>query len=150
MAERNEAVRALGGHDAGKPRGAQDVALHRIAFEHQIERLLAHDHAAFRDRYPFGRAFVGDIDHAGFAALVDMGEGARGLRRRRQGFRTSSSPRLSTLRVERRSFSAPRDRFLSPRHRSLRSGTTWFTRKQGAGCGRDVRLPHQAFADQER
>ena len=77
MTERNEAVRALGGHDAGEPRGAQHVAFHRIAFEHQVERFLAHEHAAFGDRDAIGGPFFGDVDHAGFAALVDVGEGRR-------------------------------------------------------------------------
>ena len=81
MAERDQPVRALGRHDAGEPRGAQHVALHGIAGEHQVERFLAHDHAAFRDGDPFGRVLGGDIDHARLSALVDMGEFGVGDRR---------------------------------------------------------------------
>src|SRR5665811_681929 len=36
--------------------GAQHVALHGIAREHHVERLLAHDHAALRNGKPFGGA----------------------------------------------------------------------------------------------
>ena len=57
-----------------KPRRAQHVALQGIARDDQVERLLAHEHAAFRDGYAFGQGLGGDVDHAGLAALVDMGE----------------------------------------------------------------------------
>ena len=74
---------ALGRHDAGQARRAQHVALHGIAGEHQIERLLAHDDAAFRNGKPFGRALGGDIDHARLPTLIDMGELGVGEQRRR-------------------------------------------------------------------
>src|SRR5476649_594977 len=53
VTERNQAMRALGRHDAGKPRRAQHVALYCIASDDDLERLRAHDDAAFGD----GNAF---------------------------------------------------------------------------------------------
>src|SRR4029079_18986171 len=75
MASRDEAVRAFGGHDAGEARGAQHVAFHRIALEDDIERFFTHQHAPFGNRDALRDSLFGDVDHAGFAALVDVGEG---------------------------------------------------------------------------
>ena len=75
MAQRDEAMRAFGGHNAGEARGAQHVTFHRIAFKDEVECLLPHDDAPFGDRDALGCAFFGDVNHAGFAALIDMGEG---------------------------------------------------------------------------
>src|ERR1700752_3840521 len=74
MAERDQLVRLLRRHDAGDARGAQHVALLGVALEDKVESLARHHHAAFRDCDPFGCGFVGHIDHAGFAALADVGE----------------------------------------------------------------------------
>jgi hypothetical protein len=68
-------MRALGCHNAGEPSGAQYIAFHGIAFEHQVECFLSHYHSALGDRDPLGGAFLGDVNHAGFAALIDVGKG---------------------------------------------------------------------------
>ena len=74
MAERDQFVRLLRRHDAGDARGAEHVALLGVALEHEIERLRAHHHAAFRDGDALGRGLVRHVHHAGFAALAEMGE----------------------------------------------------------------------------
>ena len=53
--------------------------------------------------------------------------------------------RLKVLFLERREIG-----FFRRAMRSLRCCATRFARKQGAGRALDVRLPHQAFADQKR
>ena len=118
-------MRALCCHNAGKPSGAQYVAFHRIAFEHQIECLLPHNHSAFSNSDPLGGALLGDVNHAGRAALIGLALRAALLWGRRE---TALARRLMT---------------------SLRR-TMRFARKQRAGRSRDVRLSHQAFSDQER
>jgi hypothetical protein len=77
MAERDERMRALGRHDAGEPRGAEHVAFKRVAGDDPVERLLAHDDVAFGDGGALGLRLAGHVDHAGFAALIDVTE--RGL-----------------------------------------------------------------------
>ena len=75
MAQRDQIRGAFRRHDAGDARGSQHVALLGIAGNDQIERRLAHDDAAFRDRYTLGGRFGRDVDHAGLTPGVDMGEG---------------------------------------------------------------------------
>src|SRR6185437_8603416 len=74
MAERDERMRALGRHDAGEPRGAEHVALERVAGDDALERVLAHGDMALGDRDALGLRLAGDVHHARFAALVDVAE----------------------------------------------------------------------------
>ena len=67
MAERDQLVRPLGGHDAGDPRGADHVALLGIAGEDQVERLPRHHDRAARRGGARGDRLVADIDHVGAA-----------------------------------------------------------------------------------
>ncbi len=55
MTERDQLVRLLGRHDAGDAGGAEHVALLGVAFEHEVERLHRHHHAALGDRLALGR-----------------------------------------------------------------------------------------------
>ena len=41
MAQRDQFMRALGGHDAGNAGGAEHIALFRVAFADDVERLCA-------------------------------------------------------------------------------------------------------------
>ncbi len=68
MAQRDQFVGALGGLDAGDPRGAKHVALFRVALAHDGKRLRLHDHAALGYGLALGDRFCRNIDHAGFAA----------------------------------------------------------------------------------
>src|SRR5439155_27024997 len=74
MAERDQLVRTLGRHDAGKPRRAEHVALLGVALEHEVERRLRHPHAAFGHGNTLGRGFLRDVDHACLARLTEMGK----------------------------------------------------------------------------
>src|SRR3989440_161719 len=74
VAERDQLVRLLRRHDAGDACGTKHVALLGIAFEHEIERLTRHQHAALGHRDAFGGSFRGHIHHAGLAALADVRE----------------------------------------------------------------------------
>jgi hypothetical protein len=67
-------MRALCRHDARNPRRAQHVALFGVTGEHEFERLVAHDHAAFGDRDAIGRGFRRNIDHACGTVLAEMRE----------------------------------------------------------------------------
>jgi hypothetical protein len=89
--------------------------------EHHVERFLAHDHSAFRDGDPIGGTFVGDVNHASFAALIDVREGWWCHSRRRLGFpRCRRRPRFRALFRQRRApaacFGATRNWFLPQCH----------------------------------
>src|SRR5579859_2955254 len=102
MTERNQLVRPLRRHDAGDTRDAEHIALLRVAGLDQLQRRLAHDDAAFGDRGPFSGGLLGHVDHAGFAAGIDMGEGAafEGLpRHQRAPMEPSASLRASSALV---------------------------------------------------
>jgi hypothetical protein len=73
MTQGDETMRPLGGHDAGEPRSSQHVAFHRITLKNDIERFFAHQNAPFSYGDALGCPLFGDVDHAGLAALVDMG-----------------------------------------------------------------------------
>ena len=124
MAERDQLVRALGRHDAGDARGAEHVAFHRVAGEHQIERLLAHDDPAF-----------GDARCARSRSLPETST-------------MRASPRwsrwLRALGARQPASGVPR---LWPCAISRCAGVR--AREQRARRGGDVGLPHQALADQE-
>jgi len=72
MAQRDELVRALGRHDAGDARGAEDIALPGVAVEHGGERPGRHAHNTFGDRDPRRDRLGADVDHARLAALTHM------------------------------------------------------------------------------
>src|SRR5579862_1364290 len=74
MAQRDQFMGAFCGHDTGEPRGAEDIALFRIALAHEIEGLGTHHDAAFGDRDAFGHGFRRNIHHVGFAARAEMGQ----------------------------------------------------------------------------
>src|SRR6185437_12231160 len=103
MTERDQLMRPLRRHDAGDTRNTEHVAFLRVARLDELERRLAHDHAAFGDRDPFGRGFFRHIDHAGFAAGIDMGEGGAAVgglpRHQRAPAAPSASLRASSARV---------------------------------------------------
>src|SRR5690242_2658655 len=115
MTQRDEAMGALGGHDPGKPGGTQHVTFHCIAFKNEIERFLPHQDAPLRDGDTLGCPFFGDIDHTGFASLVDMGEDAWGRGRRFGGRPGTGRTWLAT--TSRGLFPAARDGFTARRHR---------------------------------
>ena len=79
MAQRDQLVRALGGHDAGDARGREHVALLGFALLDQRQRCRRHRDEAFRARGAMRHGLVGDVDHARLALLVEMGELGHGV-----------------------------------------------------------------------
>jgi hypothetical protein len=73
MAKRNQFVRLFRRHDTGDAGGAEHVAFLSVACEHEIERRRRHEDAALGDRHASRRGLGGDVDHARFAALGEMG-----------------------------------------------------------------------------
>ena len=124
MAERDQLVRALGGHDAGEPGRAEHVALLGVALADQRQGLGLHDDAALRPGGPVGRGLVGDVDHVGRAAGIEVGE------RRARLHRSALHLGLAALDVR------------TPPSASPKSSA-----RVAPG---DVRLSHQALADQDR
>ena len=74
MAERDQLVRLLGGHDAGDARGGEHVAFLGAALLDQRQRRRRHGEEAFRARRAVGGGLVGDVDHARLALVVEMRE----------------------------------------------------------------------------
>ena len=83
MAERDQFVRALGRHDAGEARGAEHVALLGVALADDAQGLRVHDDAALGAGDALGHRLVGDVDHVGRAARVEMAEARHRVRGRR-------------------------------------------------------------------
>src|SRR5580692_8570561 len=67
VTQRDQFMGALGGHDAGNAGDAEHIALFRVAFADDVERLWLHDHTALGHRDAFGRGLARYVDHAGFA-----------------------------------------------------------------------------------
>ena len=65
-------MRALGRHDTGQPRRAQDIAFFGIAIADDSERLRGHAHMPCGHRLAFGQGLVADIHHMRRACLVEM------------------------------------------------------------------------------
>lgn len=74
MAEGDEVVGALGGHDPGDSGDGDDVAFGDAALEDAADGVGLHVHEGFGEGDAFGGFFGGNIDHAGGAALVEVGE----------------------------------------------------------------------------
>ena len=75
MAERDQLVRALGRHDAGKARGAEHVALLGVALRGSAPRVsgsITTQPSAIGGAA--GDVLLGDVDHVGRAGRVEMGE----------------------------------------------------------------------------
>ena len=75
VTQRDQVRRALRGHDAGNPRGAEHVALLGVAALDQSERRLAHDDASLCHGHALGGGLGGDVHHPRLTPGVDMGEG---------------------------------------------------------------------------
>ena len=73
MTHRHQVSCTLGSHNTGNARNAEDVAFPVLALLDQVQGFGLHYDAARRQGTPCGRLFVGDIDHMGFAGLVEMG-----------------------------------------------------------------------------
>src|SRR5690606_495969 len=76
VAERDEACRLLGGHDAGKTGRADHVAFPDVAGEDEVERGGAHADMALGGGDAHGLGLVADVDHACLAGRVDMRQSA--------------------------------------------------------------------------
>ena len=74
MAERDQLVGLLGGHDAGDAGGGQHVALLGLALLDQRQRRRRHGDEAFGARGALGGGLVGDVDHARLALVVEVRE----------------------------------------------------------------------------
>ena len=85
MAERDQVGGALGGHDPGEARDAENVALGGGAAGDEREGRRRHGDPAARHRAAGGRGLVRDVDHLRGAAGVEMGERRPSLRLRRPG-----------------------------------------------------------------
>ena len=88
VAERDELVRLLGGHDAGEARSGEHITLLGRAGFHQRQRRGGHGHEALRPGRALRDGLGRDVDHARLALVVEMREPAH--------YRTprSSGPRL--------------------------------------------------------
>src|SRR5436190_12466853 len=80
VAERDQLAGALGRLDAGEARGAEDVALRRVAGGHGGGGLRRHPDDRLRDGAPVGDLLARDVDHAGTAGVVEVGEAGAGGR----------------------------------------------------------------------
>ena len=74
MAKRDQFGGALGGHDAGNPRGADDIALGGVARLDGGQRGRRHFDRAFGRGAALCGFLVGHVDHIGRAVAVQMGE----------------------------------------------------------------------------
>ena len=74
VAQRDQVGRPLGRLDAGDPGHGQHVALGDRAPGDQRRGLGLHEHLAAGDGPPVGRLLGGDVDHAGTAQRVEVGE----------------------------------------------------------------------------
>src|SRR4029078_9513654 len=74
MAERDQLMRPLRRHDAGDPRRRQHVALFGLALEDQIKRGRRHGDKTLGGRAARRHLLIADIDHTGFAFLIEMAE----------------------------------------------------------------------------
>ncbi len=72
MAQRDQLVRPLGGHDAGDAGDRQDIALLGLALLDQRERLGGHGDEALGAGGALRRGLVRDVDHARLALVVEM------------------------------------------------------------------------------
>src|SRR5579883_626389 len=74
MAQRDQVGGLLGGHDAGKLRHREHVALGGLLVADQRQGCRLHHDARLRDRHALRDVLAADIDHPGVAALVEVGE----------------------------------------------------------------------------
>ena len=79
VAERDQLMGALGSHDAGNARRAENITLFGIAFQNGSKGLRLHDYRPLRNGAPLRFILVADIDHVGFAGCTKMGEAGHGL-----------------------------------------------------------------------
>src|SRR5204862_7469478 len=66
--------RLLRGHDAGELRHGEHVAFGCLLVADQLQGRGLHDNAGLGRRHALGDVLGADIDHAGVAALIEMGE----------------------------------------------------------------------------
>src|SRR5208282_6139398 len=66
--------RLLGRHDAGDARSRQNVAFWRGSFGHGREGCGRKDDHGFGGRFAWRRFLARNVDHAGRAVFVEMGE----------------------------------------------------------------------------
>src|SRR4030095_15132439 len=74
MTERNEVGRLLGGHDAGKLRHRQHVALGGLLGRDELQRRRLHADTGARHGDTLGDVLGADIDHVRIATLVEVRE----------------------------------------------------------------------------
>src|SRR5437764_9443438 len=79
MAERDEVGRPLGGENAGRARGAEHVALRRVATADGGQRGRLHLDDGTRDRLADGLGLGRDIDHARVTTGGQMRKAAEAL-----------------------------------------------------------------------
>jgi hypothetical protein len=73
VAQRNEVVRLLGCHDAGKARCRQNITLGRVTIDNPLQAFqAASPHSPRRARSAMVTAFVSHIHHAGAACFIQM------------------------------------------------------------------------------
>src|SRR5215210_5351696 len=74
MAERDQVGRLFRGHDAGELRHREHVTFGCLLVADQLQGRGLHDDAGLGRRYTLGDVLGADINHAGVAALIEMGE----------------------------------------------------------------------------
>src|ERR1700730_1387340 len=74
MTQRDQLVRALGGHDSGQPRRRQRFALLEPPADDRFQRRGLHFYRAARQRLAPRDWLFADVDHAPAATPVEMGE----------------------------------------------------------------------------
>lgn len=74
MAEGNQLAGFFGGHDAGDSGGVEHLAFGGVACGEDLQSLRLHDDEAFGSGLAQGGLLGGNIDHAGGAGVIDMGE----------------------------------------------------------------------------
>src|SRR4051812_24989598 len=135
VAERDQLARALGRLDAGEPGCAEHVALRRVARRDDGRRLGGHPHDRLRDGAPVGHLLARDVDHAGTAGVVEVGEAggaARVLGSPVTGVRADSALAPGVVQVETDSCAE------AMRSRTARS-SPW--RSNSTGSGSPLTMP---------
>jgi hypothetical protein len=72
MAEWDEVGSSFSRHDAGNPGNAKDVSLFVASLYDRLKRVFLHADHAFCDGDAVGDILVADIDHVGFACLIEV------------------------------------------------------------------------------
>ena len=147
MAQGDQLVGSLGGHDPGDTGARRDVAFLDLALGDELQGLGLERDKAARDSHTLGFVFLRNIDHAGLALGVEMGEalvhGHQETRSRAPAgaisARTACSTSLSRIKLSPTRNAATRERFNRAMSVGVampaftdEEGTSWRHAAQGA------------------